>query len=636
MNIEHVRKKNRKSRPVAIGRIPWTSIFYFALVQYGFLSVFWIYDRELPKALTYFQPDTFSLLGIALTCFGHAAILSMLGALCRKYLGKAGLIILVICCCVQASFALVDVSYYVAYGSYPGSQLLVNFLYSPLTVLGYARTASSKVEVLLVLGNLFLSALLSLRLWKEKGIGQSVTVCLLLSLILHGAAVLAFSYSSPAGYKFIIREHSLPVVRWYGTLLQPSGNALEDIRPYFPSERGSGTLKHESKIENVLLVIGECLRPDHLSIYGYERPTTPELEKYKDSFVLMKRAYAHGPSTETSFPVFLTSRYNPSANPPISSVWQRMHSSGVRTSFISSGQMRWGFLDKIAALDEAQYLFTSANADEAEKIKFSSDPRDFSVDDRIALDRFARYFASLPNDARSFGVIHLDASHYPYQEPKEFQAFSPTLGDGDRGRSLGEIRSAMGNAELRARVVNSYDNSIRFFDNSVGYILSKLEQLGRLESTMVVIISDHGEAFGEHGSGFHGTTLFEEQVHVPLMIYLPKQATNLRQHFELHADSPRGLIDLMPTIFDVMGIPSDSEFEGLSLLSPRVKQYELLLFSGFGRKVAVVKGMKKFIFDCLTSEGFHFDLAQDPKENRNLWDGNESSLATFVKAALMK
>lgn len=612
-------------------RLPSLGILYAAILHSGVLAVFAFYDRELPKALIYYEPDAAALCAIVLTCLGHGALLATIATILRRWIGKWGFAIFLVVFLLQLVAAVVDVSYYVAYGSYPGVQIWSNLYYSPRAVLGYVRVASSLPETFCFILGLIFACFLGVRLWRDICERVSWMMCLLLALVLHASSYLSFEISRPAGYRFIAREHSLPVVRWYGSILQPPGNSLEEVARIVPPVARSSAARVERSVRNVLVVIVECLRPDHLSLYGYQRKTTPFLESHRDDLVLFRRGYAHAPSTESSFPVIFTGRYLPDKDVPRTSIWRQLQTQGVRTAFVSSGQMRWGYLDSVIALHEAEYLFTAANADSSERVKFSSDPKDYGVDDRIALARYQEFLKGLGPHDSTFSVLHLDASHYPYQEPNEFRKFTPTLGDGDKGRTLGEVRAAITDPLLRERLMNSYDNGIAFADHLIGEVVGSLKALGRLDDTAIVITSDHGEAFGEHDSGFHGTTLFEEQVHVPIIVRLPEHLADIRERVSIQSDSPRGLVDLLPTAFDLLGIENDPGFEGLSWLDEARKPYEVLLYSGFGRKVAIVLGQQKFIFDCLTLEAFHFDLESDPSELKNLWTEDTKTLRGFLE-----
>jgi len=166
-----------------------------------------------------------------------------------------------------------------------------------------------------------------------------------------------------------------------------------------------------------------------------------------------------------------------------------------------------------------------------------------------------------------------------------------------------------------------YASELRRVDTEIDRLLTTLEDRGALENTWVVIASDHGEEFKDHGGFFHGATVYEELARVPLFIFGPTLTP-------ARIDTPVSLIDLMPTILELVGIkpvePTDGRSIAKTVLNRSVhppKQRPLLITSGLGaKKVAILQDPFKYIFNDGTQGEQLFNLADDPRETRNLID----------------
>jgi arylsulfatase A-like enzyme len=189
-----------------------------------------------------------------------------------------------------------------------------------------------------------------------------------------------------------------------------------------------------------------------------------------------------------------------------------------------------------------------------------------------------------------------------------------------------------------ARISNSFDNSIVHIDGLVRRSIEALERLGILEDSVVIVTSDHGESLGEHHTFFHGTSLYDEQVHVPLLVRVGSHLSPAHTVLESRRSSVVGHIDLVPTILHLLTgqSPGVNTFEGVSLLSGYRKPYELLLFRGIGEKVAIATEDRKYIFDVPGQRAEEYSLRDDPDERQNLWRGDERSVTEFTGALVKR
>jgi len=166
-----------------------------------------------------------------------------------------------------------------------------------------------------------------------------------------------------------------------------------------------------------------------------------------------------------------------------------------------------------------------------------------------------------------------------------------------------------------------YLNGLRQTDAILGVVLDRLNELGLLDSTLLVIVGDHGEAFGEHGQRGHATGIYEENLRVPLMLVHPSFAPGTV------TDAPVGMVDVAPSVLDLLGVPLPGEWQGRSLLGsrrvPRVYFFAPYSATVFGLR----EGDKKYLFDATANAWEVYDLAADPGELHNLADPESTEIA---------
>ena len=195
-------------------------------------------------------------------------------------------------------------------------------------------------------------------------------------------------------------------------------------------------------------------------------------------------------------------------------------------------------------------------------------------------------------DARApiFALLWTDQTHWPYTAPE-----SPAV---NGAADTSSVR--------RAR----YLRALRETDRAIGKLLRSLEERGLLESTLVVVSGDHGEAFGQHGNAFH-RLLYEEEVRVPLLLINSKL-------FHGERDTVAGgLIDIAPTVLDLFGDTLPAEWQGRSLFDPG-RPDRVYLFGPYSGLFGLREGAQKIIYDPIANEVQVYDLAADPQESVNL------------------
>ncbi len=342
----------------------------------------------------------------------------------------------------------------------------------------------------------------------------------------------------------------------------------------------------ELRAENphdVFLVLVDTLRADHLTAYGYPLPTSPNVDALAEDATLFERGFAHAPWTRPSCASLLTGRYPPdtgvqtlySALPrDVHTLPQLLRASGYETAgIISSVQLsgQFGF-DKGFDLHDigSSYLAWSGLDRALGRLGVTSrDSRYPRYDAAELTDEAIDWLEARPDPARPvFMYLHYSDPHGPYGPPADSDRWrdfaserARRLDEPPRLRPRGDaVYSA---AEFEAMIA-AYDSEIAYFDLHFGRLLAYLRASGRYDDALIVLTSDHGEEFLEHDGWEHGHTLFNEQLHVPLVLKYPAR---LGEPPGRRVETPAGLVDVLPTVQDVVDAewPSDG-LRGRSLL----------------------------------------------------------------------
>ena len=391
----------------------------------------------------------------------------------------------------------------------------------------------------------------------------------------------------------------------------------------------------------VILVSIDTLRADHLSGYGYARPTTPAIDRLAKDGVLFSNARSQAPWTLPSHASLFTSLY-PSVHgvrafnnmrfldsggtnrlePWNLTLAELLQASGYRTAGIASAP----WLDEPFGLDQG---FETSDVDR-------NHTASLLVDKAIAwLDR--------PSPEPTFLFLHFFDVH-DYSSPEPFatrfsdESYAGPLRD-EVSRIGNNLYDNLSNEDL-AYAVAKYDAALQYVDHELERLFDHLRRTETYDETLVVLTSDHGEEFWEHGAAGHGYGLYDEQLRVPLVIKPPAEA---RVRYA-ERDVMAGGIDVMPTILDYLGLPSPNPMQGISLrrfveTDARPPARSLISEATLTRhNRSVVRDSRKYIANRLPPtdlldfgflgvnlRAFYlfrsdevFDLASDPSESTNL------------------
>lgn len=403
---------------------------------------------------------------------------------------------------------------------------------------------------------------------------------------------------------------------------------------------------------NVLFIIWDTVRASSLSLYGAPVATTPVLDSLARHGVTFDQAFSTAPWTLPSHGSIFTGRYASATRgefgAPIAddaptlaealrqrgwitggftaNVGATREASGLARGFIRYEDFTSSFEEVLHStpLMQADFFLTLVNNIRARRwrrIWFEFKQSDFSSHftvashdhkraPQVAAD-FLAWQATVPNGRPFFAFLNFWDAHAPYRAPPDH---------------MSAVRGPDGN------IVDRYHGSIHFVDHEVGVMLGELARRGILDNTIVVITSDHGEQFGEHGLTLHSNSLYRQLLHVPLMVVYPRAVPA-----GMRVSAPVSLRDLPATALALLGVARDSTgIEGRSLAplwsggaSPASEVVSEVSRHYSGRALF---GNGSGPMESLVADSLHiirdgrarieaYDLARDLLEERNLAAG---------------
>jgi arylsulfatase A-like enzyme/HEAT repeat protein len=329
---------------------------------------------------------------------------------------------------------------------------------------------------------------------------------------------------------------------------------------------------------DVLVITIDALRCDHVGAYGYVRNTTPHLDQLAAEGTRFSRVYSQAPHTSFSVSSMLTSKYFPG---------MARLAPGERHDTIAAVLRNYGW--KTAAFYPPAVFYIESN-----KLKtFAETNFDFEyvkfefIDAQRRVDQLLAYYDTV-KPKRSFVWVHFFEPHEPYVAHEGFP-----FGSGD---------------------IDRYDSEIAYTDAAVGRLVKEVR--ARRPGTIVIVAADHGEEFDEHGGRYHGSSLYEEQLRIPLIISIPGVSPHV-------VDGQVELFDVTPTVLNLLDISVPVRMRGTDLgpwlATPPAPAARLPpAFAELEDKRMVSVAGEKLICDMRLGFCAYYDLTTDPHERHNL------------------
>lgn len=392
----------------------------------------------------------------------------------------------------------------------------------------------------------------------------------------------------------------------------------------------------ENSPQNVIIILVDTLRADHMSLYGYPRTTTPFIDRLAQESVVFERARSQAACTFPSVNSLLTSRYafdyyrQPEGNLGIPEAYptlaELLRDAGFQTAAVS-----------------ASPIVRATGSKENPGGGFG---RGFAIFDETCLWGDAmcvrtRALEILPKLEEPFLLyLHFMDPHGHYSPPKTYKRVFAGPYDGYDFIAAGDhnpiaemLFSDGPQIDISERdiqhLIDLYDDEIRYFDSQLQLLVEQLQQQGWLNRSLLVFTSDHGEEFMEHGQVGHCRGVWDTLTRVPLMFRFPSFGGGSRVHASVQ------LVDVLPTLLDVLTLPTgNTDFVGVSLrpLLEGGAPTRKFAFSDQSRFRAVDDGRWHLILDGVELSSTLYDTAEDPLEQRDLFSGGHPAIEPLGEA----
>ncbi len=388
---------------------------------------------------------------------------------------------------------------------------------------------------------------------------------------------------------------------------------------------------------NVLVIASDTLRADRLSAFGYDRPTTPNLEALASHAILFMQARSQAPWTLPSFSSILTSQY-PSEHgagrgghdewtplaPGVTTLAGTLARAGYETVGITANHL----ISPDYGLDQGFESYAVPGEVEWQRLGLESVELDAPL-----VVQFLEQHRTTP----FFLFWHLMDPHLPYTTDaalrREFTAadYDGRFKGRDREVPFEVLDPRPGRRWFTHEgppkpppltvadqqfVSDYYDAEVAQIDRAIGTVIDTLKRAGLWERTIVALVADHGEGLGDHGHYHHGYTLFDDQVHIPLLVRVPGM------HEGSSREEPVQSIDLAPTLLAAVGLPQPESFAGCDLLAQRGRGERPVFLEYPSYDSSAEKGLLQGRFKYLHDPWFHtealYDVVADPGEKRDV------------------
>ena len=366
--------------------------------------------------------------------------------------------------------------------------------------------------------------------------GQSLLATVLTLVAVGGALLLSgwFGKHEAAAFHFTKRTSAWLALATVLLVTGVQGRSwLQEVR----AERRSAP----AGAPNVLVIVVDTLRADHLSGYGYSRQTSPNLDHVAQMGVLFDNAFAAASWTLPSHASLLTGRYpfeHGAEKGPLDgrypTIGESFRNRGYRTGAFSANSFffcrRMGLGRGFVHFDD----YSGSLIQAAVRTCYGKDLE--ALLNRLGLKiypvrrtapevngSFLRWVDSKPGKP-FFAVLNYFDVHDPYFPPQPYRTrFSKLRNPGGIIDESLASHTVPATAEELQGEVDAYDGAIAYTDDQIGQLLAELKKRRLADNTLIVITSDHGESFGEHGLFIHGNSLYREQIRVPLIFYWPSE-----------------------------------------------------------------------------------------------------------------
>ncbi len=395
---------------------------------------------------------------------------------------------------------------------------------------------------------------------------------------------------------------------------------------------------------SVVLIVIDTLRQDHLGVYGYPRPTSPNIDQMAVDAAVFDRAVSAStwtlPAFGSMFTGHLLARHGAGVMVRDPELLETASAGSADSrdqllrrlrDTVQQGERRFTVLDSklptlAGVLREAGYAtgavvnnafldprFGLARGFDAYQYHPRQPERSAERTVEMALE-WVKEKAGHP----IFLLVHFMDVHMPYRPPESVSGRFTGGYEEKLGAELPQVRTvreriAQGDEVARGLYIATYDEEIAYVDDQLATLFAGLQQHGYWDDTLMILTSDHGEALFEHGRWEHGGSVFSEVIRIPFLVRGPGVWPGRNP-------APISLTDLMPTVLDALGVELENEMYGTSMWAsitgaPPPERDLLIEGTLYGaEQKAIVRWPYKMIYQTDPTATLLFDLERDPDE----------------------
>lgn len=384
-----------------------------------------------------------------------------------------------------------------------------------------------------------------------------------------------------------------------------------------------------SREPDIVLITLDAARSDHFSHAGYPRQATPEIDRFAEQSLVFLNAFALAPYTLCSVPTMITglsfldhgvvSRTDV-LSPVAETMAESLQTAGYRTAAFTTTPNNSAAKGFDQGYDEFFEMWRDV-------------PRGTARNPHYVTQEVIEWLGTI-GDATPFHLqVHYIPPHGPYAPAARFDRFTdPDYSGPCNGRNITldhiESGAVPVDEECLEHVIGLYDGNLLAADHAVGQLLDALRGRERWPDTVVLITSDHGEAFLEHGRMTHNSTVFDEMLHVPFVLRIPAWMDTS----QVDTDRLVTLADIVPTLLATASIQPSLPLEGVNLLRNEgdTRLHDTRYFVAANTDKPPLLGLRTRRWKLLLNGPGHgalFDLAEDPGETENIRFDNPALFA---------
>jgi lipoteichoic acid synthase len=435
-----------------------------------------------------------------------------------------------------------------------------------------------------------------------------------------------------AGYVFLAQSAVEKEKKNYDKLANPVTAFLESVNPFasdpdlytmevpdslrtfakINADTSGLKINYSDKIKNVIVLVLESTAAEYVQPYDRTYKITPELGKQLSNAIVFNNMYAHAPATNKSMVSLLGSIYpwisyasitQEYPGIQIPSLSSELKSHGYRTAFFNSGDNDFQKAGEFLSYRQFDEIWDckTLSCDKKFEEKNSKEALN-GANDECTVKAMLSWINKNKKEP-FFSMMWTYQTHYPYYASDTLKRYAQ-----------------------HDTVLNRYLNAVNHSDKVLGMIINELKKKKLDKSTLLVVIGDHGEAFGEHDQITHASKIYEENVHIPMILINPAFTPQTLEQLG-------GMVDVAPTVMSILGLPVTDKWQGQNLFA-NVKNKRVYFFCPWSDYLfGYREGNKKYIYNASSDVTEIYDLKKDPGETCNIAEDDAQAQLCHQKLA---